>query len=66
MSRICDFPLSYVSGTGEDRIIYVDSSDYIRYVSGERTLDEAFGHYLDTQTIEELKAYEKKNGKLSI
>lgn len=65
MSRICDFPLSYISKAGEEKIIYVDSSDYVRYVSGERTIDEAFGHYLDEQTLKELKAYEDKNGKAS-
>lgn len=63
MNRICDFTLSYISKAGEEKIIYVDSSDYVRYVSGERNIDESFGHYLDKQTLSELKAYEKANGR---
>lgn len=66
MGRICDFPLSYTTSLGKDKIIYVDSSDYVKYVSGEKTLEEAFGHYLDSQVLEELKCFEKTHDKTEL
>ena len=59
MSRICDFPLHYTNKEGEDKLIYVDASDYVKFRSGEKTLREAFGHYVNEEIIEELEEFEK-------
>lgn len=34
--RIVDFPLYYTTPEGENKIIYVDASDYVKFKSGEK------------------------------
>lgn len=57
--RIVDFPLYYITPKGENKIVYVDASDYVKFKSGEKTLKEAFGHYIDESIIEDLEKYEE-------
>lgn len=57
--RIVDFPLYYISSEGENKIVYVDASDYVKFKSGEKTLKEAFGHYIDEDIIKDLEKYEE-------
>ena len=64
--RIVDFPLYYTPPSGENKIVYVDASDYVKFKSGEKTLKEAFGHYIDEKIIYELEKFEEthKSGSL--
>lgn len=57
--RICDFPLMYTDKEGKDKVVNVDTTDYVRYKSGEKTIKEAFGHYVDEEIIKDLEEYEK-------
>lgn len=56
--RICTFPLYYIDSNGVDTSVFVDESDYSKYISGEKTLEEAFGHYIDKNTLTEIMHYE--------
>lgn len=58
--RIVDFPLYYTTPEGENKIVNVDSSDYAKYLSGEKTLKEALGHYIDEDIIKDLEKFEEK------
>lgn len=57
--RIVDFPLYYTTPEGENKIVYVDASDYVKFKSGEKTLKEVFGHYIDESIINDLEKYEE-------
>lgn len=57
--RLVDFPLYYTTSEGESKIVYVDASDYVKFKSGEKTLKEAFGHYIDENIINDLEKYEE-------
>ena len=56
--RICTFPLNYVDSLGNDKVIHVDESDYSKYISGEKSAEEAFGHYLDKDELNEIIKYD--------
>lgn len=61
--RICTFPLNYTTSNGEDKVVYVDESDYTKYISGEKSLEDAIGHYIDKDTLNEIVQYEHCKGK---
>ena len=61
--RICTFPFSYTDSNGVDQTIYIDESDYAKYISGEKTLEELLSHKVDKNTLFEILQYEHCKGK---
>lgn len=61
--RICTFPFKYTDSKGEEQTIYIDESDYTKYISGEKPLEELLEHKIDKPQLLEILQYEHCKGK---